>query len=92
MNWVKGFIDDFFSRHVSMTDRALHAIGVPQAFFGIFQLIAGRWKWGLLNFFLGYLWQWIGHKYFDKNEVGEVMLIKKLVKKFAKNKQEAPRL
>ena len=79
---IMWFIDDFFTRHASNADRVLHAIGIPQAFFGIFQLLTGQWKWGLLNFFLGYLWQWIGHKCFDKNEVGEVILIKKIIKKF----------
>ncbi|MBU4376181.1 MAG: YbhB/YbcL family Raf kinase inhibitor-like protein [Candidatus Omnitrophica bacterium] len=78
---VKWFINDFLTRHTSNVDRVLHIIGIPQAFFGIFQLLTGKWIWGFLNLFLGYLWQWIGHKYFDKNEVGEVILIKKIIKK-----------
>lgn len=85
MRGIKWFIDDFFSRHVGMAGRLLHLIGIPQAFFGIFQLLTGQWKWGILNLFLGYLWQWIGHKYFDKNEIGEVILIKKMMAKIAKS-------
>jgi hypothetical protein len=83
---IRCFLEDFFSRHTNITDRILHFIGVPQAFFGIFQLMTGCWKWGLLNLFLGYLWQWIGHTYFDRNEVGEVILIKKLIKKIRNDK------
>lgn len=78
---IKWFINDFFTRHKNTADRILHFIGIPQVFFGIFQLLTGKWLWGSINFFLGYLWQWIGHKYFDKNEVGEVILIKKVIKK-----------
>lgn len=81
---IKWFIGDFFSRHTNVASRILHLVGIPQAFFGIFQLVTGRWKWGFLNLFLGYLWQWIGHKYFDKNEVGEVILIKKIIEKIRK--------
>ena len=84
MSMIKRFLEDFFSRHVNIADRLLHLIGIPQAFFGIFQVLTGQWKWGILNLFFGYLWQWIGHKYFDKNEVGEVILIKKLIKKIHK--------
>ncbi len=82
MNKIKWFINDFFTRHVNITDCLLHLIGIPQAFFGMFQLLTGQWKWGLANLFLGYLWQWIGHKYYEKNEVGEVILIKKIIAKF----------
>ncbi len=78
---IRRLMDDFFSRHANNVDRVLHAVGIPQAFFGVFQFLTGAWKWGVVNFFLGYLWQWIGHKYFDKNEVGEVILIKKMMKK-----------
>ncbi|MDP3789875.1 MAG: YbhB/YbcL family Raf kinase inhibitor-like protein, partial [Candidatus Omnitrophota bacterium] len=84
MNKIKWFINDFFTRHSNATDRLFHFVGIPQAFFGIFQLLTGQWKWGLANLFLGYLWQWIGHKYFEKNEVGEVILIKKIIAKIKK--------
>lgn len=80
-NRIAWFVDDFFKRHTNRANRLLHVIGIPQAFFGIFQLVTGRWESGIINLFLGYLWQWIGHKYFDKNEAGEVILIKKIIKK-----------
>ncbi len=78
---IKAFIIDYLSRHRSNVDRVLHIIGVPVAFFGIFQLLTGTWKAGLINLFIGYLLQWIGHTYFDKNEVGELILIKKIINK-----------
>ena len=79
------FIKDYLSRHTNNINRILHIIGVPQAFFGLFQIITGKPAAGMINLFLGYLWQWLGHTYFEKNEVGEVILIKKLIKKLRRN-------
>lgn len=81
MNKVAWFINDYFFRHVHIINRILHIISIPEVLFGIFQIFCGEWKWGIVNFFLGYLWQWIGHTYFDKNEVGEIILIKKIIEK-----------
>ncbi|MEA3306089.1 MAG: Mpo1-like protein [Candidatus Omnitrophota bacterium] len=78
------FIKNYLSRHVNNVNRVLHIIGVPQAFFGLFQIITGKWVIGAVNLFLGYLWQWLGHTHFEKNEVGEVILIKKLIQKCRK--------
>lgn len=77
---------DYLPRHVNNVNRVLHIIGVPEAFFGLFQIITGKVAIGLINLFLGYLWQWIGHTYFDKNEMGEVILIKKLLKRCRRNR------
>ncbi|MDD5680633.1 MAG: DUF962 domain-containing protein [Candidatus Omnitrophica bacterium] len=82
MDKIKWFINDFFSRHANIFDRFLHLIGISQVFFGLFQLITGCWQYGILNLFLGYLWQWIGHTYIEKNEMGEVLLIKKIIERF----------
>lgn len=84
---VRAFIEDYLSRHRNNIDRLLHIVGVPLAFFGIFQLFTANLKIGFLNVFLGYLLQWIGHTYFEKNEVGEWILIKKLVKKIGRHKK-----
>ncbi len=81
MNKIKWFVKDYLSRHADKWDRLLHLIGVPQVSFGIYQLICGMWKIGLLNFFLGYLWQFIGHWHFEKNEVGELILLQKIFKR-----------
>ena len=73
------FISDYFSRHRHPVNLALHLVGVPQAFWGMYQLVAGNWRWGMVNSFLGYLSQWLGHFRFEGNEMGEVLLIKKIV-------------
>jgi len=76
------YAKNYRSRHADNINFTLHVVGIPQAFFGLFQILTGTWKIGLLNFFLGYFWQWIGHKYFEKNEVGEITLIKKILERF----------
>ncbi len=81
---IRAFIIDYLSRHRNNVDLILHIIGVPQAFFGIYQICTGTWKIGMANLFFGYLLQWIGHTYFEKNEVGEWILIKAVIKKLKK--------
>lgn len=78
------YVKNYRSRHANNVNFILHVIGVPEVFFGLFQLLTRHWKIGLLNIFLGYLWQWIGHTYFEKNEVGEIIGIKNLIKKFVR--------
>ena len=75
------YAKNYRSRHLNNVDLALHMIGVPEAFFGALLLLAGKWRVGLLNIFLGYLWQWIGHTFFEKNEMGEITGIKNIIKK-----------
>jgi len=84
INGMVRYIKNYRSRHSNNVNLILHIIGTPQAFFGLFQILIGRWKMGLLNIFLGYLWQWMGHTYFEKNEVGEIVGIKNLIKKIKK--------
>jgi len=78
---IIAFKTDYLSRHRNNTDRVLHIIGVPLAFYGIYQLVTGRWQLGLINLINGYILQYIGHTYFEKNEVGEWILIKKIIAK-----------
>ena len=78
INKITWFLKDYFSRHKHPVDAVLHIIGVPQVFFGIYQIVTGEWRWGIFNFCFGYLLQWIGHRFFEKNEVGEVILLKKI--------------
>ena len=87
MNKAIWFIKDYLSRHAHPVNAILHLIGVPQVFFGIYQLIIGQWQWGLFNFIVGYMWQIIGHLVFQKNEVGEVILIKHLIEKLVAGKK-----
>lgn len=78
---IRAFVKDYLVRHRNNVDRLLHIIGVPMAFFGLYQVIVGSWREGLLKLFIGYLLQWIGHTYFEKNEVGEWILIKAIIRK-----------
>lgn len=70
-------------RHQTRVSQVLHAIGIPLAVAAVllagWQLVLWRWDlwWrpaGLL--FLGYLLQWLGHRY-EGNDVGEFIVIKK---------------
>jgi len=78
---LKSFITDYLSRHKNNVNRLLHIIGIPLVVLGVFQLFEESWTKGLLNFFLGYLCQWVGHTRFEGNELGELILIKKIIKK-----------
>ena len=84
---IMRYARNYRSRHANNINFVLHIIGIPEALFGLFQLVTGRWKAGLLNIFLGYLWQWIGHTYFEKNEVGEFIGIKNIIRKLAEKKR-----
>lgn len=84
---VMRYVKNYCLRHSHNVNLILHIIGVPQAFLGLYQLFTGRWKIGLINIFLGYLWQWLGHSYFEKNELGEIVFIKNLIKRCKKHWQ-----
>ena len=81
---IRAFVIDYLSRHKNNVDKVLHMIGIPLAVFGVFQICTGSGKTGLVNLFIGYLLQWIGHTYFEKNEVGEWILIKAIISKLKK--------
>ena len=83
-NEIIRYFKNYRSRHLNNIDLALHIIGVPEAFIGLLILILGKWKLGLLHIFLGYLWQWIGHTFFEKNEMGEITGIKKIISRIKK--------
>ncbi|MDD5085869.1 MAG: DUF962 domain-containing protein, partial [Candidatus Omnitrophica bacterium] len=73
-----GLLRDFGIRHKNPVDRVLHIVGFLQTSFGWFQLFKGEWRWGIFNIFFGFFLQWIGHKFFEKNEMGELVLLKSL--------------
>ena len=75
---IKAFLIDYRQRHLNSIDLVLHVMGVPLAFYGFYLIFTMRWRDGLLNVFIGYLLQWIGHTFYEKNEVGEWILIKKI--------------
>jgi len=78
------FVKDYAQRHRHPVNAALHLIGVPAVFYGLFQVTAGRGakvrSMGALCIVLGYLLQYLGHRR-QGNEVGEVSLIKFLLAK-----------
>ena len=78
VKYIESFISDYLSRHKNGLNKLLHIIGIPLALFGLFRIFAKRPAAGFLSFFNGYLLQWIGHAYFEKNEVGEWIIIKKI--------------
>ena len=80
MTSVKAFIIDYISRHKHPVNAVLHIFGVPMVFIGIYQLCVGITAIGLVNIFVGYLFQYLGHKA-QGNEVGEVTLIKAIYRK-----------
>lgn len=93
---AKEFVLDYMKRHKHPVNAFLHILGVPMAFYGLFRLLMpcstalspscnlrqGR-GFGLLLLVLGYILQYFGHKS-QGNEVGEVTLIKSLVKSRAR--------
>jgi hypothetical protein len=66
-------------RHQDPRNFAIHMLGIPLAVAGFFLLIfwPSHWYWGVGGLFLGYLLQWIGHRW-EGNDVGEWAGIKRL--------------
>lgn len=68
-------------RHRHPANYALHLFGIPMAVAGVVFLIFQAWLAGIILFVVGYALQFWGHA-IEGNEVGEVTLIKNIVKKF----------
>ena len=73
------YIKNYRSRHANNINLILHIIGVPETVLGLFQVLTGRFNSGLSNIFIGFFIQWIGHQYVEKNEMGEITGIKKIL-------------
>ena len=83
LRFVRAFFVDYFSRHTNNWNRALHVVGVPLApFLFFYLLVTGQFLRAAVAFATGYLLQWIGHT-IEGNEVGEVILIKRIARKLA---------
>lgn len=74
---VQAFLVDYAQRHAHPLNALLHLLGVPMAFAGLWWCFNGAWSQGLTFLVLGYFLQYLGHKA-QRNEVGEVTLIKSL--------------
>ena len=78
-------VKDFLSRHRNNINRVMHIIGIPLAFCGIFKLCIAEWIAGIICLFAGYLLQFIGHYFFEKSQLGEVLLIKAIAGKLKRD-------
>ncbi len=81
-NGITTFLIDYCQRHAHPLNAFLHIFGVPMAFYGLYRLVTGSLALGLGLLFVGYLLQYLGHKA-QGNEVGEVTLIKAILRKRA---------
>ena len=78
---VRWYFADYMSRHAHPWSRVLHVAGVPLAPFGcLYLLMRGEWALAGMTFVVGYALQWLGH-HLEGNEVGEVILLKKLARR-----------
>lgn len=80
MGKVWDFIVDYCGRHKHPVNAILHIFGVPMVFYGIYLWFVGGVALGWALFIGGYVLQWLGHNA-QGNEVGEVILIKKIAAK-----------
>jgi hypothetical protein len=74
---IVSFTKDYIERHKHPTNALLHIIGVPAVFVGLYELLIGHFKNGIMLIFIGYFLQYLGHRA-QGNEVGEVTLIKNI--------------
>ena len=82
-NWLA----NWFERHQHPVSLVLHIVGIPLTIaalvLGAVQLTQSQWGlwWRPAGLFMGgYLLQWIGHLV-EGNDVGEIILIKKILGK-----------
>ena len=76
---ISDYLRNYLSNHTNPLNRVLHLIGVPLAPWGaIVLLVRGKFMLAIAAFFVGYGLQWIGHKYGEHNEMGDLVLLKKL--------------
>ncbi len=64
-------------RHQDPRNFAIHLLGIPLALAGLVSLLFLPWYWGASGLVVGYLLQWIGHRW-EGNDVGEWAAIKRL--------------
>lgn len=81
METVRAFIIDYCQRHANPVNAVLHILGVPAVFIGIYDLFIKQAGLGFSLIFIGYLFQYLGHRA-QGNEVGEVTLVKKIWHRF----------
>jgi hypothetical protein len=84
---MAGLIENWIERHQNRVSFWLHMTGIPLTIASValagVQLADSRWDlwWRpVLLLMVGYLLQWVGHT-IEGNDMGEVILIKKLLGK-----------
>jgi uncharacterized membrane protein YGL010W len=75
---VTAFLQDYGSRHCHPINAVLHVIGIPMVLYALYCMLTGSLFTGLVLFVVGYFLQYLGHRA-QKNEVGEVTLIKRII-------------
>lgn len=65
-------------RHQDPRNFAIHLVGIPMTLVGLAMFFWFPWYWGLGLIVLGYVLQWVGHRW-EGNDVGEWAAIKKLL-------------
>lgn len=78
--FTKNFIEDYMGRHAHPVNAILHLIGVPLVLYGLYLLFGLKITEAVACIFVGYLLQYVGHRC-QGNEVGEVMLIKSIMRR-----------
>jgi hypothetical protein len=79
MDRIRWFLIDYASRHRHPWNRALHLVGVPLApCLFLYLLLQQEPAAAATAFVSGYTLQWLGHR-IEGNEVGEWILIRKLI-------------
>lgn len=74
---ASAFLTDYGQRHKHPVNAALHLVGVPAVFYGLYLLCTRNFLFGSALITGGYYLQYLGHKA-QGNEVGEITLIKKI--------------
>jgi hypothetical protein len=78
---LRRFLWEWRRRHRHPFNVAIHLVGIPVAFLGIYWLLAlpwADWYWGVGALVLGYVLQFIGH-IVEGNDLGEWAGIKRLL-------------
>lgn len=79
---MSDFIKKWTARHTNRKNAVLHAIGIPMTIIAGPFLYHRKFLLGISLILLGYVLQVVGHV-FEGSEVGEIMLIKSILKKIS---------
>jgi hypothetical protein len=76
---LRRILRNWLLRHQHPFNLWIHMVGIPMSLVGVVLLFFRElWPWGLGAIFVGYLFQYIGHKV-EGNDVGEWAAVKRLI-------------